>query len=240
MGLPLRLNAKRASAAAPAALRGAILPATAAALWMTIETFDLVEAWHGYATAVYARDIAARLEFDDDLRRIVFTSALLHDLGKVGLAASLLYKPGDLTAPERRRLEECPVASERILRQVPEYAEVATVVRSQCERIDGSAYPDGLAGDEIPLASRIAAVASAYHRMVSDLPFRDGMPSRVARLHLAQEIGGRFDKLAVSTFEAVLTGSTEDFRTARSEAFRPLLPTRHGINNAATKRSPGQ
>src|SRR4029434_11121194 len=86
-------------------------------------------------------------------------------------------------------------------------------------RIDGQGYPDGLAGDMIPLVSRIIAVADAYNAMTSDRPYRDAMPSRVARLRLAQAVDGQFDTAAVAAFEAILAGANEDYRLAKREDF---------------------
>ena len=87
---------------------------------------------------------------------------------------------------------------ERILSNVDDYAEIAAVVRHHHERVDGHGYPDGLAGDEIPLLSRIIAVADAYNAMSSDRPYRDAMPSRVARMRLAQAVENQFDTSVVA------------------------------------------
>jgi HD-GYP domain-containing protein (c-di-GMP phosphodiesterase class II) len=97
----------------------------------------------------------------------------------------LLEKPGALNLDERREMQRHSEIGERILANVETYAEIASVVRHHHERMDGQGYPDGLEGDEIPLLSRILAVADAYNAMTSDRPYRDAMPSRVARLRLA-------------------------------------------------------
>ena len=85
-------------------------------------------------------------------------------------------------------MQEHSSIGERILAHVDEYSEISTVVRFHHERIDGQGYPDGLDGEAIPLVSRIIAVADAYNAMTSDRPYRDAMPSRVARLRLAQAV----------------------------------------------------
>ena len=100
----------------------------------------------------------------------------------------LLEKPGALTLEERRQMQEHSAIGERILAHVDEYSEIATIVRHHHERIDGQGYPDGLVDEDIPLVSRIIAVADAYNAMTSDRPYRDAMPSRVARLRLAQAV----------------------------------------------------
>jgi HD-GYP domain-containing protein (c-di-GMP phosphodiesterase class II) len=106
--------------------------------------------------------------------------------------------------------------------QVDTYADVAKIVRFHHERIDGEGYPDGLRGDEIPLLSRIIAVADAYNAMTSDRPYRDAMPSRVARHRLAQAVESQFDTAVVAAFEAILAGASEDYRLARRNDFRTV------------------
>ena len=97
---------------------------------------------------------------------------------------------------------------ERILAKVDDYAEIAAIVRHHHERFDGNGYPDSLAGDEIPLLSRVIAVADAYNAMTSDRPYREAMPSRVARLRLAQAVETQFDTSVVAAFEAILAGAS--------------------------------
>ena len=137
----------------------------------------------------------------------------------------LLEKPGALTLEERKQMQEHSAIGERILAKVEDYAEIAKIVRHHHERIDGMGYPDGLADHEIPLISKILAVADAYNAMTSDRPYRDAMPSRVARMRLAQGIEGQFDTSIVAAFEAVLAGASEDTELARDSSSR-LMPGR--------------
>jgi HD-GYP domain-containing protein (c-di-GMP phosphodiesterase class II) len=109
---------------------------------------------------------------------------------------------------------------ERILANVATYAEIASIVRHHHERIDGGGYPDNLLGDEIPLLSRIIAVADAYNAMTSDRPYRDAMPSQVARLRMAQAVETQFDTTVVAAFEAILAASDESYRTAKGQKFQ--------------------
>ena len=117
-------------------------------------------------------------------------------------------------------MQEHSAIGESILSRVDDYAEIATIVRHHHERIDGQGYPDGLSDDEIPLVSRIIAVADAYNAMTSDRPYRDAMPSRVARLRLAQAVESQFDTAAVAAFEAILAGANEDYRVAARADFK--------------------
>jgi HD-GYP domain-containing protein (c-di-GMP phosphodiesterase class II) len=116
-------------------------------------------------------------------------------------------------------MQEHSAIGERILAYVDEYSEIATVVRHHHERVDGQGYPDGLAGETIPLVSRVIAVADAYNAMTSDRPYRDAMPSRVARLRLAQAVDSQFDIAVVAAFEALLASATEDYRVAKRRDF---------------------
>jgi HD-GYP domain-containing protein (c-di-GMP phosphodiesterase class II) len=142
----------------------------------------------------------------DPQQQLVHLCGLVHDIGKIGLPAGLLEKPGALTLEERRLMETHSQIGERILGKVDDYAEIAVIVRHHHERFDGNGYPDGLADDEIPLLSRVIAVADAYNAMTSDRPYREAMPSRVARLRLAQAVETQFDTSVVAAFEAILAG----------------------------------
>ncbi|HUZ82568.1 MAG TPA: HD domain-containing phosphohydrolase [Gaiellaceae bacterium] len=191
----------------------------ATALVATLDARDRYTAGHSAAVAVYARDIAARMGLSQSDQDIAHLCGLVHDVGKIGLAAGLLEKPGALTLDERRQMEEHSVIGERILRNVDDYGEIAAVVRHHHERVDGNGYPDQLDGDRIPLLARIIAVADGYNAMTSDRPYRDAMPSRVARLRLAQAVESQFDTSVVAAFEAILAGASEDYRGGRGAPF---------------------
>ncbi len=184
----------------------------ASALVATLDARDRYTAGHSAAVAIYARDIAERLGLNVEQQRLAHLAGLVHDMGKIGLPPGLLEKAGPLTLSERRQMEQHSVIGERILLNVADYAEVARIVRHHHERMDGRGYPDGLAGQDIPLLSRILAVADAYNAMTSDRPYREAMPSRVARLRMAQAVESQFDTTVVAGFEALLAGAPEDYR----------------------------
>lgn len=192
----------------------------ASALVATLDARDRYTAGHSTAVAVYARDIAARLGLSSEEQSLAHLAGLVHDIGKIGLPAGLLEKPGALTLEERRHMEQHPVIGERILANVDTYSEIAAVVRHHHERVDGQGYPDGLMAGEIPLLSRIIAVADAYNAMTSDRPYRDAMPSRVARLRLAQAVDSQFDTTIVAAFEAILAGAPEHYRLGQHPDFQ--------------------
>jgi putative nucleotidyltransferase with HDIG domain len=185
----------------------------------TLDARDQYTAGHSAAVAIYARDIAERMALTDDQAELAHLCGLVHDIGKIGLPAGLLEKPGALTLDERRDMQRHSEIGERILANVDTYAEIAAIVRHHHERVDGQGYPDGLWEPQIPLLSRIVAVADAYNAMTSDRPYRDAMPSRVARLRLAQAVETQFDTSVVAAFEAILAGAPEDYRLGRGPRF---------------------
>jgi hypothetical protein len=191
----------------------------AAALIATLDARDRYTAGHSAAVAIYSRDIAERMGLSPEIQAHTYLCGLVHDIGKIGLPPGLLEKPGALTLEERRQMQEHSAIGERILAYVDEYSEIARVVRHHHERIDGQGYPDGLGDEVIPPVSRIIAVADAYNAMTSDRPYRDAMPSRVARLRLAQAVDSQFDTSVVAAFEAILAGAEEDYRVAKRRDF---------------------
>jgi putative nucleotidyltransferase with HDIG domain len=191
----------------------------ATALVATLDARDRYTAGHSAAVAIYGRDIAARLGLPEEKQQLAHLCGLVHDIGKIGLPAGLLEKAGPLTLEERRQMQRHSAIGEHILAKVEDYAEIAKIVRHHHERWDGQGYPDGIAYDEIPLISRIISVADAYNAMTSDRPYRDAMPSRVARLRLAQGVESQFDTSVVAAFEAILAGASEAYRTAMRDDF---------------------
>ncbi len=133
-------------------------------------------------------------------------------------------------------MEEHSAIGEEILAEVEGWSEIATIVRHHHERWDGQGYPDGLAREEIPLISRIIAAADAYNAMTSDRPYRDAMPSRVARLRLAQGVESQFDTAVVAAFEAISqadeTIGLRPARTSRSCEQDEYLGQRSGQAHA--------
>lgn len=197
----------------------------AEALVATLEKSDQYTAGHSKAVAIYTRDIAQRMGLATNVQVRAYLCGLVHDIGKVGLPASVLLKDGPLTLEERQLMQEHSAIGESILNKVDLYADVAQIVRHHHERIDGGGYPDGLQGTDIPLISRIIAVADAYNAMTSNRSYRRAMPSRVARLRLAQAVETQFDTVAVAAFEAILASASEDYRMAQRDDFEPNEPT---------------
>ncbi len=148
-----------------------------------------------------------------------FLSGLVHDIGKIGLPATLLNKEGRLTLDELREMERHSEIGERILSKVEAYADVSHIVRHHHERMDGEGYPDRIKGDDVPLISRIIAVADAYNAMTSDRPYRSAMDYTVARDRLLQAMGSQFFTDPVVTFLSILAEADDDYRGARGQGF---------------------
>lgn len=191
----------------------------AAALVATLDARDQYTAGHSAAVAVYSRDIAVRMGLDERDQQKVHLCGLVHDIGKIGLPPGLLEKEGPLTLEERRIMQGHAEIGERILANVDTYGDIARVVKHHHERVDGFGYPDGLTEDETPLLSRIIAVADAYNAMTSNRPYREAMPSRVARMRLAQAVGSQFDTTVVAAFEAILATSDDAYRVGKTPDF---------------------
>lgn len=152
----------------------------------------------------------------DNLRK----SALLHDIGKIGVRDSVLFKDGKLTDEEFDQIKSHPVQGENILRQIEPAEKMAPYlsgVRSHHERYDGKGYPDGLAGLSIPLYGRIIAVADAYDAMTSDRPYRKGMDHDRALDILEQGKGSQWDPEFAGLFLSYL-GNGKEYKVNIEEA----------------------
>jgi HD-GYP domain-containing protein (c-di-GMP phosphodiesterase class II) len=137
----------------------------------------------------------------EDLR----LSAIFHDIGKIAIPDAILSKAGPLNAEERREIERHPLIGEQIVAPVATISDaVRAIVRHDHEHWDGSGYPDGLHGEQIPLGARIVLVVDAYHAMVSDRPYRDSLPHEQARAELQANAGTQFDPGVVAAFMRVL------------------------------------
>jgi diguanylate cyclase (GGDEF)-like protein/putative nucleotidyltransferase with HDIG domain len=145
-----------------------------------------------------AKTVAVAVGLDEVEVERVGHAALLHDIGKVGMPDRVLHKPGPLAGEEWDVMREHPVIGERILRAIPGMGGVARIVRHEHERFDGTGYPDGLAGEEIPLGSRIILACDAYHAMTSDRPYRAGLGHEHAVAELVRCSGSQFDPRIVA------------------------------------------
>jgi len=155
---------------------------------------------HVEQTAECSAALAQALgQSEREVRRIRL-AAKLHDVGKTAIPASILDKPGPLDEQEWAFMRRHTLIGERIVLAAPALANTAPLIRSSHERIDGHGYPDRLAGDNIPLGSRIIAVCDAYHAMTSDRAYRPGIGIDAALQQLHRHAGTQFDTTVVEAF----------------------------------------
>jgi diguanylate cyclase (GGDEF)-like protein len=158
--------------------------ATITSLARTIDAKDPYTGGHTERVAEFSRLIAIELGFDEEQLRAVEVGAVIHDIGKIGVPDQILLKEGRLDEAEFAEMRRHPEISSYIIGELDLPAIVKQMVRSHHERYDGSGYPDGLIGEEIPLASRILSVADALDAMTSDRPYRPAMSLEAARAEL--------------------------------------------------------
>jgi diguanylate cyclase (GGDEF)-like protein len=162
---------------------------------------------HLAEVADLAADVGRRLDMGSEELDVVARAAELHDVGKVGIPDRVLEKEGPLDGDEWGLIHTHTLIGERILGAVPAMAPVSKVVRSSHERWDGGGYPDGLAGEAIPLAARIVAVCDAFDAMTTDRPYRDARSPKEALAELRRCAGTQFDPAIVELFAEVMTAA---------------------------------
>lgn len=173
---------------------------TIRALAEAVDAKDSYTRGHSDRVAMLAAATATELGLSPDLVEEIRNAGYLHDIGKIGTPDSVLVKKGVLTAEEKETMKLHPGASHRILSHARMADNIKEMIRHHHERYDGSGYPDGLKGEEIPLGSRILAVADAYEAMTSNRPYRDCMAVEDAVRELRDNVGEQFDGLVVEAF----------------------------------------
>jgi putative nucleotidyltransferase with HDIG domain len=159
---------------------------------------------HTVAVGHLALTMAAALNLEAaDCRRIEL-GALLHDVGKLSIPDRVLNKPGPLNEIEWAAMRRHTAAGVSLLMRLLDLPDVLEVVRSHHERWDGQGYPDGLVGEQIPLAARIVAVADAYHAMTEPRPYRESRSGAAALAEIVSESGRQFDPACVEALQAVV------------------------------------
>lgn len=191
----------------------------ATALVTALDARDHYTAGHSAAVAIYARDIAIEAGLSQSEREKAHLCGLLHDIGKIGVPVGVLEKRGSLTTGEWSAVQSHAEVGASILDRIEGYEEIATAVRHHHERFDGEGYPNGIAEEEIPLLSRIVAVADAYSAMTSERPYRIALSGEEARDRLERESGKQFDPEVVRALVAVLDGASEAYVSGTNTNF---------------------
>jgi len=180
---------------------------------------DVIEGW---ARALELRDrkteghsrrveeltlaIARKMGIEKEKLAHIRQGALLHDIGKIGIPDSILQKPGKLTEEEWEVMKKHPIYAYEVLNQIDHLKPALDIPRYHHERWDGSGYPEGLKGKEIPLAARIFAVVDVWDALRSDRPYREAWPDEKALEHIKEESGKHFDPRVVEVFLEILGG----------------------------------
>ena len=152
---------------------------------------------HSEATAVLAVHVAERMGLSEATVEHIALVALLHDVGKIAVPDAILRKRGPLDTDEWIEMKRHPEHGERIVGSVPDLEHLSPAIRSEHERWDGGGYPDGLAGENVPLASRIVLACDAFLAMTERRPYRLPLTSSAARRELQRHAGTQFDPAVV-------------------------------------------
>jgi response regulator RpfG family c-di-GMP phosphodiesterase len=176
----------------------------------TIESKDPFMRGHARRVAFYSELLAERIALPAGDRECVRISAFLHDLGKVGVPTDLLLRAGPLASGERAVVERHPAIGARLVAPLDLPAEVALALRHHHEWWDGGGYPDGLAGEEIPLAARIIGVVDAFDAMSCNRPYRRALSREIATAELRRYAGVQFDPHLAKQFLALIESGVCD------------------------------
>ena len=176
-------------------------------LALSIEAKDPYTEGHCDRLSKYSVAVADKLGLPEDLRLALRRGGLVHDIGKLAVPEHILLKPGPLTPEERKVMEQHTLAGERICAPLRSFRNVLPIIRSHHEKQDGSGYPDGLKGEQIPLTARILQVTDIYDALITDRPYRKALSVAKAFEIMREEAKrGWWDSSIWDTFEAVVHG----------------------------------
>ena len=168
-----------------------------------LEAKDVYTRGHSERVGASSRRLALALGLPAPEAEIVARAGLLHDIGKIGIPETMLRKTGPLTPEEWALMRRHPVIGAQIVAPFEFFTAGATIIRHHHERVDGSGYPDGLAGEAIPIGARIVAVADVYDALTSDRPYRQAMSKEAALVFLRAQAGLGLDDEIVGAFSGL-------------------------------------
>jgi len=202
---------------------------TVRALSGAVDAKDPFTAGHSLRVQIIAKELGQELQCSEDDLEALEWGGLLHDIGKIGVPDAVLLKQGDLTRDERITMNAHPVKGEEIIRPVAKLAPELPVIRHHHEWYNGSGYPDGLIGEEIPWLARILHVADSFEAMTAARPYRmTPLPEEVAMNELRKWSGIQFDPKVVAAFERLMAGRPEwarkDTPHVEPDPPQPTLP----------------
>jgi putative nucleotidyltransferase with HDIG domain len=163
------------------------------ALAYTIDAKDRYTSGHSQRVANYSLELAKRMGKSEEEQKVIFYAGLLHDVGKIRVPEEVINKPGKLTDDEFNLIKMHPVSGYHILKDIYEDKRISAGAKFHHERYDGTGYPNGLSGENIPEIARIIGVADAYDAMASNRSYRNALPQEVVRSEIEKGIGKQFD-----------------------------------------------
>ena len=179
--------------------------ATALLLNEVLSSSDEYTGSHSRSVVVLAHQVGEAMGLDEETLRDVEFGALLHDVGKISVPNAVINKPGPLDEDELHAMRRHTVEGERMVSRIGgTLGQAGVVVRSHHERYDGTGYPDGLSGAEIPLAARVVTACDSFHAMTTNRPYRDAMPVGAALVELRRHAGTQFDPQVVDALVSVV------------------------------------
>jgi len=190
---------------------------TLEALGNALDLKDAETEGHSKRVTAFTIAIARAMGLTAGQIRVIARGAFLHDIGKMAIPDAILRKPGALDPEEVAIMREHCYRGYQILKRIPFLSEAAEIVYSHQEKYDGTGYPRGLKGDEIPLGARIFSVADTLDAMTSDRPYRAKLPFSVAREEIQRWSGRQFDPLVVATFLQMPEHIWDDLRKSIDE-----------------------
>jgi len=184
---------------------------------------------HSMRVAYFSLVTGAEAQLSPEDMHILELSAIFHDIGKIGTPDAVLNKPSRLSEEEFNVMKQHPEGSYEILKEFPDFEVIAQNARFHHERYDGKGYPNGLKGEDIPLAARIILIADTFDAMTSTRPYRKGLSYEVAFEELIQFSGTQFDPNLVKLF---IEGMKKEALKGEEEFFIPLMAKKFTKNAA--------
>lgn len=165
-----------------------------------LDAKDQYTSGHSFRVTMYSLILASEMRLEDDIIEQAEMAGLLHDIGKIGISDYILSKPGKLTNEEYEIMKLHPALGKKMLNGIKKLNDVSLWLNSHHERWDGKGYPEGISGEEIPLTSRILAVADTYDAMTTDRSYRKALSHQTAVEEIERCSGSQFDPLIVEVF----------------------------------------
>ena len=188
------------------------------ALGAVIDAYDVYTYGHSAQVAGYVGALVEKMDLSKEEQALVVKAALIHDVGKIGIMDNIIGKQGPLTEEEKNIMKQHPVIGADIVWRMDGLQGLVPLVRHHHERWDGTGYPAGLAGEEIPLGARIIALADSLDAMSSDRPYRAPLKAQEIKVEISANSGQQFDPKVVQAFQAVLAEFGDDFITNSAAA----------------------